>query len=365
MDKLVCIGDFEKEAHRILDKNALDYYRSGADEEITLRENRSAFKRWIIRPRMLVDVSTRDLTTEVLGKKVGFPLGVSPSAMQKLAHEDGELANTRAAAAMDTIYILSTIATSSIEEVAKANPRGRKWFQLYVYKNREQSLNLIRRAEAAGFEALVLTVDAPYFGKRRANMRNKFHLPPHLRLANFAEGTGESACLMANKSGGSAMDQLDTLMDQTLTWKDVTWLKNNTRLPVIVKGVMTAEDANLAIAYGVSGIFVSNHGGRQLDTVLASIDALPEIVAEVKGRCDIYLDGGVSSGTDVFKALALGAKMVFAGRPLLWGLSVAGEQGAKRVLEIYKEELDLTMALAGVQNVKNIDGSYVARASNL
>jgi len=363
MDKLVCIQDFEKEAFKILDQNTLDYYKSGADDEITLRENKSAFKRWIIRPRMLRDISTRDLSVEVLGKKIAFPVGISPSAMQKLAHEDGELGNTRAAAAMNTIYILSTIATSSIEEVAKANPNGRKWFQLYVYKDRSQSLNLVRRAEAAGFEALVLTVDAPYFGKRRNNVRHKFHLPSHLRLANF-EGTSESSVLQA-KGGGSALSKLDDLMDQSLTWKDVSWLKNNTRLPIIVKGIMTAEDAALALVHGVSGIFVSNHGGRQLDTCLATIDALPEVVNEVKGRCDIYLDGGVSGGSDVFKALALGAKMVFLGRPLLWGLAVGGEQGAKRVLEIMKEELDLTMALSGVASVTSIDRTYVARTSYL
>jgi len=361
----VCIEDFEKLAHEMLDQNALDYYKSGADSEETLRENKKAFNRWIIRPRMLRDVSTRNLTKIVLGKPVAYPLGVSPTAMQKLAHEDGECGNARAAAAMNTIFILSTISTTALEDVAAAAPNGRRWFQLYVYNDREVSKALIRRAEACGFEALVLTVDAPRFGKRRANIRNKFVLPRHLSMANFEEGT-EKSDGMAESRGGSALnDYVDQLMDQSLTWEDVDWLKSVSRLPIIIKGIMTAEDARLAIQHGASAVFVSNHGGRQVDTVSSTIDVLDEIVNEVKGRCEIYLDGGVYTGSAVFKALALGADMVFAGRPFLWGLTVGGEAGAKKIHQIIRDELDLTMALSGVAAVSEIDRTYIGRASSL
>ncbi|CAG7832820.1 unnamed protein product, partial [Allacma fusca] len=360
MDKLVCIEDFRDAAFKLLDQNALDYYKSGADDEVTLRENRNAFSRWVIRPRMLRDVTSRSLSISVLGKPVSIPIGISPTAMQKMAHPDGEIANAKAAAAMGTIYILSTISTSSIEEVASATPRSRKWFQLYVYKDRNLSINLIKRAEAAGFEALCLTVDAPYFGKRRLNFRNKFYLPRHLRMANFQHGSGESEGVGASGGGSALNEYIDRNLDQSLTWEIIPWLKKVTRLPIIVKGILTAEDAKLALEFGVDGIFVSNHGGRQLDTVLASIDALPEIVEVVKGRCDIYLDGGVSTGKDIFKALALGATMVFAGRPFLWGLTVAGEEGSKKILKTFKDELDLTMSLSGISNVKDITPEYVS-----
>jgi len=361
MEKLVCVPDFEAAAFKLLDNNALQYYKSGADDEFTLKDNKEAFKRWIIRPRMLRDVSQRTITTTVLGKSVAFPIGVSPTAMQKLSHPEGECANARAAAEMGTIYILSTISTSSLEEVAAAAPNGRRWFQLYVFKDRNVSTDLIRRAEAAGYEALVLTVDAPLFGKRRSNIRDNFHLPNHLRLANFDIGSTNSNALNIRKDFVSAMTHIDALMDQSLTWEDVKWLKRVTRLPIIVKGILTAEDAEIAIQYGVSGVFVSNHGARQLDTVLSSIDALPEIVKQVAGRCEVYLDGGVSTGSDAFKAIALGAKMAFLGRPLLWGLTLGGQAGAKKVLQIMKDEFDLTMALSGAATVDKITEDFLFR----
>ncbi|XP_021961703.1 peroxisomal (S)-2-hydroxy-acid oxidase GLO3 [Folsomia candida] len=359
MDKLVCVPDFEKEAHKLLDNNSLQYYKSGADDEITLQENKNAFKRWLIKPRMLRDVSNRTTKTMVLGKPVAFPLGLSPTAMQRLAHPNGECANAQAAASMGTIFILSTIATSSIEEVAGAAPNGRKWYQLYVYKDRSLSLSMIQRAEKCGFEAIVLTVDAPYFGKRRSNIRDAFKLPPNLRLANFQESSKHSDA-MSGKIG-SAFAYHDTLLDQSLTWKDVKWLKSVTKLPIIVKGIMTSEDAELACSFGVAGVFVSNHGARQIDTVNPTIDVLPEIVKQVKGRCEIYLDGGVTTGGDVFKAIALGANMVFAGRPFLWGLTVGGEAGAQKILQIFKDELDLMMALTGVSSMSELTSDFVTK----
>ncbi|ODM97002.1 Hydroxyacid oxidase 1 [Orchesella cincta] len=359
MDKLVCVKDFEEAAFRILDNNALQYYKSGADDELTLSDNKDAFKRWMIRPRMLRDVSKRNISTTVLGKPVAFPLGVSPTAMQRLAHPDGECANVRAAASMGTIYILSTISTSSLEEVAAAAPNGRKWFQLYVYKDRDLTASLVKRAEKCGFEALVFTVDAPYFGRRRANLRDGFALPPHLRLANFPKGSENSEAL--GKDRHSAFAFHDALLDQALTWEDVHWLRKLTKLPIIVKGILLPEDAETAIQYGATGVMVSNHGARQLDTVAATIDALPGIVERVAGRCEVYLDGGVSTGNDVYKALALGAKMVFAGRALLWGLAVGGEQGARKILQIYRDEFDLTMALTGTPNVDSLTRDCVRK----
>ncbi|OXA62914.1 Peroxisomal (S)-2-hydroxy-acid oxidase GLO5 [Folsomia candida] len=311
MDKLVCVPDFEKEAHKLLDNNSLQYYKSGADDEITLQENKNAFKRWLIKPRMLRDVSNRTTKTMVLGKPVAFPLGLSPTAMQRLAHPNGECANAQAAASMGTIFILSTIATSSIEEVAGAAPNGRKWYQLYG------------------------------------------------RLANFQESSKHSDA-MSGKIG-SAFAYHDTLLDQSLTWKDVKWLKSVTKLPIIVKGIMTSEDAELACSFGVAGVFVSNHGARQIDTVNPTIDVLPEIVKQVKGRCEIYLDGGVTTGGDVFKAIALGANMVFAGRPFLWGLTVGGEAGAQKILQIFKDELDLMMALTGVSSMSELTSDFVTK----
>jgi (S)-2-hydroxy-acid oxidase len=260
---------------------------------------------------------------------------------------------------MGTIYILSTISTSSLEDVAAAAPNGRKWYQLYVYKDRPLTESLVKRAEKAGFEALVLTVDAPYFGRRRANLREGFGLPPHLRLANFPEGSSNSDVMGKDRKAAFAFH--DALLDQALTWDDVKWLKRISKLPIIVKGILVPEDAEIAIAHGVDGIMVSNHGARQIDTVYATIDALPAITERVAGRCEIYLDGGVTTGNDVYKALALGAKMVFAGRPLLWGLAVGGEQGARKVLQIYRDELDLTMALTGTPNVQAITRDCVAK----
>ncbi|CAG7785236.1 unnamed protein product [Allacma fusca] len=359
MDKLICIPDFEQAASKILTSNAYEYYKSGADDESTLSDNKQAYQRWLIKPRVLRDVSSRKLVSTVLDGKVNFPVGVSPSAMQKLAHPEGELGMVRAVEQSGSIYILSTNSTCSIEEVAKAAPAARKWFQLYVFKDRSVSVGLVKRAEAAGFEALVLTVDAPLFGRRRANIRNRFALPSHLKLANFpSEGFNTS-------DKGSALSNLDKIMDQSVTWDDFKWLQSITKLPIVLKGIMSPEDAKMALAYGANAIFVSNHGGRQLDTVFATLDALPAIVKEVAGRCDVYVDGGISTGSDVFKALALGATMVFIGRPALWGLSVSGQVGAKRVLEILRDELDLTMALSGISDVKEIDSQYVIRSSLL
>ncbi|KAL6258061.1 hypothetical protein P5V15_009978 [Pogonomyrmex californicus] len=345
MTPYVCIEDYEKYALEHLPASVRDYYKSGAGEEYSVKWNKEAFKNYRIRPRFLRDVSKRDISTTVLGHKVSMPLGVAPTAMQRMAHPEGECANARAAQTAGTIFILSTISTSSIEEVAEAAPEGIKWFQLYVYTDRNVTLNLIKRAERAGFKALVLTIDAPFFGDRRADLRNNFSLPNHLRFANFQGDLSQR--INSAKTGSGLNEYVTALFDASLTWDDVKWLKRTTTLPIILKGILTVEDACLAVENGADGIIVSNHGARQIDSVPATIEVLPEISKAVGDKIEVYMDGGVRQGIDVFKALALGAKMVFFGRPMLWGLAHSGEKGASEILELIRREIDLAFALTG------------------
>ncbi|BES97478.1 unnamed protein product [Nesidiocoris tenuis] len=346
-----CVDEFEQLAKNKLPKNWLDYYASGSCSETTLRLNKSAFLKLRIKPRMLRDVSKLECSTRILGNKIPIPIGVSPTAMQKLACPEGEIANVKAVASTKSIYILSTLSTTSIEDVAAAAPDTIKWFQLYIYKDREITRNLVSRAERAGFQALVLTVDASVFGKRYADCRNKFSLPPHLELANLK---GISSSTFEGSEGSGLQSYVNSLFDPTITWDDVKWLKSITKMPLVLKGILTAEDAKIAADMGVPAIMVSNHGGRQLDTCPASIEALPEIVKAVGDRCEVYLDGGIRYGTDIFKAIALGAKMVFVGRPAVWGLSCAGEEGVKKVLKILREEFQEAMALSGCVELSDI-----------
>ncbi|XP_049416258.1 hydroxyacid oxidase 1 [Epinephelus fuscoguttatus] len=359
----VCVEDFEKEAKKVLPKAVYDYYRSGADEQNTLADNVAAFKRWHLVPRVLRDVSKVDLSVSVLGQKLSMPLCVAATAMQRMAHPEGETATARACRAVGTGMMLSSWATSTIEEVMSAmtaSPGGVLWLQLYIYKDRELTLSLVRRAEEAGYKAIFVTVDTPYLGRRWDDMRNRFKLPSHLSMSNFSSASlAFSEGNYGNDSGLAVY--VAKAIDPTLCWDDITWLKKHTHLPVIVKGVLNGEDAVQAVNYGVNGILVSNHGARQLDGVPATLDVLEEVVKAVQGRCDVYLDGGVRRGTDVLKALALGAKAVFIGRPVLWGLACQGEQGVTEVLELIKEELRLAMALSGCCSVSEVSRSLVRR----
>ncbi|KAG0727650.1 Hydroxyacid oxidase 1 [Chionoecetes opilio] len=362
--QLVGVQDYEREAHRRLPRSALDYYQSGALDEVTLRENKEAMERWYIRPRFLRDVSQRTMATTLLGHRVAVPFGVAPTAMQRMAHPDGEVATARAAGRHGAPFTLSTIATASIEEVATAAPNTLRLFQLYIYRDREVTASLVRRAEAAGYSALVLTVDAPYFGIRRADIRNKFTLPPHLRLANF-QSAEESGRVNTSPGGSGINEYVASLFDAALTWEDVAWLKGITKLPLVLKGILTKEDASLGVEAGAAAIWVSNHGARQVDGVAPTMEALPEVVAAVHGRCEVYVDGGFSQGAHIFKALALGANMVFLGRPLLWGLACGGEEGAWGVLNTVHTELDSVMALSGCATVQDITRAMVVRRDTL
>ncbi|XP_055625413.1 uncharacterized protein LOC129768057 [Toxorhynchites rutilus septentrionalis] len=357
---LVSLKDYEKRACDIIPPIALGYFRSGAGDELSLKLNRICFDRLRIRPRMLNSSASRDMTANLFGQRYAVPFGISPMAMQRMAHPEGEVANAKAAASRGAGFTLSTIATSSIEEIAAGAPNSPKWFQLYIYKDRKLTESLVRRAEKAGFKAIVLTVDAPMFGLRRSDMRNKFSLAPHLTLANFE---GHLATSVQSKGGSGINEYVTQQLDPTLSWEDVKWLLNFTKLPVIVKGILTREDAIIAVDMGVHGIWVSNHGARQIDSVPASIEALPEVVAAVGDRTTIVMDGGVTEGTDIFKALALGAKMVFLGRPTLWGLAVDGQQGVEHILDILRKELDVAMALAGCKSVADISRNHVAHES--
>eukprot|EP00918_Siedleckia_nematoides_P049941 GHVU01109341.1.p1 GENE.GHVU01109341.1~~GHVU01109341.1.p1 ORF type:complete len:318 (+),score=22.85 GHVU01109341.1:92-955(+) len=280
-----------------------------------------------------------------------------------MAHPEGEVATASAAAKMGVGYTLSTIATSSLEDVSQGAPDGLRFFQLYIYRDRDITLNLLRRAEKCGFNVLMLTVDTPFFGKRLADNRNKFKLPPHLKMANFESMDFKGSGVSQSKKESGLNEYANSLFDPSLTWKDLAWLKTVTKLPIILKGILTAEDALLAVSACVAGIVVSNHGARQLDTVPATIDALPEIVRAVNGRCEVYLDGGVRLGTDVFKALAIGAQAVFIGRPAVYGLACGGEEGVKKVLEILQEEFSTALAFAGCSNIADIKPDMVVHQS--
>ncbi|NXU91569.1 HAOX2 oxidase, partial [Xiphorhynchus elegans] len=330
---MVCLSDFEAYAKKYLPKMAWDYFAAGADDCNTRDENILAYKRIRFRPRMLRDVSMMDIRTRILGTEISFPVGIAPTGFHQLAWPDGEKSTARAAKAMNTCYIASTYSTCTLEEISVAAPRALRWFQLYIHRNRATSQQLVQRAEALGFQALVLTADLPYAGRRRADIRNGFCLPPHMKLKNLEQDFEYG--LPPNS------------LDPSVTWNDIYWLQSLTHLPIIIKGILTKEDAELAVRHGVQGIIVSNHGGRQLDEGPATIDALVEVVEAVRGRVEVYLDGGIRKGSDVLKALALGAKCVFIGRPALWGLAYKGEEGLQDVLRILQDEFRLSMALAG------------------
>lgn len=345
----VNLAEYERYAKNNLPRNANDYYASGSNDMITLRENRDAYSRLRIMPRILIDVSEVDTRTTILGDPVASPICIAPTAMQQMAHPEGERATSRAAAKCNTLMTLSSWSTIALEEVAAAAPSGLRWFQLYVYKDRAVTLDLVKRAERAGYKALAVTVDTPILGRREPDIRNRFSLPSHLTMGNFAGkgGSHSSGTKSAGSTGSGLASYVSQLIDQTLTWNDLAWLRKNTKLKIVVKGVMTADDALVAIENGVDAIWVSNHGARQLDTVPATIEVLSEIVRAVAGRTEVYIDGGVVRGTDVFKALALGARAVFIGRPSLWGLAHSGEDGVVNVLKLLNDEFVLAMKLSG------------------
>ncbi|KAK6284285.1 hypothetical protein POUND7_003237 [Theobroma cacao] len=348
----VNVNEFQELARQALPKMYYDYYSGGAEDQHTLKENVEAFHRFTILPRVLVDASRIDLSTTVLGYKISAPIMIAPTAMHKLAHPEGEVATARAAAACNTIMILSYMSTFTVEEVA-SSCKAIRFFQLYVYKRRDITANLVQRAERCGYKAIVLTVDTPRLGRREADIKNKMVAP---QLKNFK---GLISTKVSSDDGSNLEAFANNTFDASLSWKDIGWLRSITNLPLLIKGVLTCEDAIKAVGVGVDGIVVSNHGGRQLDYSPATISVLEEVVHAVKGKVPVLFDGGIRRGTDVFKALALGAQAVLIGRPAVYGLAAKGEYGVKRVIEMLKDELELTMALSGCPIVKDITRNHV------
>jgi isopentenyl diphosphate isomerase/L-lactate dehydrogenase-like FMN-dependent dehydrogenase len=341
------LGAFEARARERLEPGPLAYYASGAGAEVTLRDNVAAWERLRLAPRMLVGVGERDLSTTVLGRRRPHPLVVAPMAYQRLAHPGGEGATCAAAAAHDAIFTLSTLATTAPRELTG----GTRWFQVYVFRDRGVTRALVEQAAEAGFEALVLTVDLPVLGLREADHQLGWHLPADIGIPSVdATGSDRRAMTIADTAA---------LLDADLRWEDLAELAAGP-LPVLVKGVLRPDDARRAVEHGAAGVIVSNHGGRQLDTVLATADALPAVVQEVGSETDVLVDGGIRRGTDVLKALALGARAVMVGRPVLWGLACGGQAGAERVLELLLADLDRSLALAGTPVAGEIPPDLIA-----
>ncbi|MGZ8512995.1 MAG: alpha-hydroxy acid oxidase [Candidatus Limnocylindria bacterium] len=340
----ITLADFEELARPRFQPGAWDYIAGGAGDEYTLRDNVESWSSLKLRPRVLVDVKTRDLSVSAFGRELPFPIIVAPTAAHQLAHPDAERATARGAASAGALMTLSTISSLPMEEVAEAAPGAPRWFQLYAPEDRGACRELIDRAVAAGYEAIAITVDLPVPGNREKDIRNRFevilgaHLPP-------SEPTGESGLVLL----------------PTMDWDELAYVRSVCPIPLLAKGVLRADDALRAVDAGCDGIWVSNHGGRQLDTAITSAEALPEVADAVGDRALLVADGGVRRGIDVLKAIALGADLVAVGRPTLWGLAVDGSDGVRRVLEILREELSRSMALAGCRSLAEITPDLIAR----
>jgi len=354
-DPLLNIADYARAAAAKLPKDVLGYFEGGALDEITLKENTAGWERLKLYYRVLAGVGERDLSTTVLGQKISMPIVVAPTAFHKLACAEGEIATARAAKKAGTLFILSSLSNTAMEKVF-AEAASPKWFQLYIYKEKEITKELVQRAEAAGAEAIVLTVDAPGLGTRERDTRNSFRLPDGLAVENLAP-LGKGAMPVVEGSGLAAYVRENFKSD--LGFDDLDWLCGCTKLPIVVKGVCRGDDARRAAEHGAKAVVVSNHGGRQLDTAPATCEVLPLVAEAIGDGCEVYVDGGIRRGSDVLKAIALGARAVLVGRPILWGLTVNGEEGAAGVLNILRRELDEAMLLCGCTTLRDIEQSLL------
>lgn len=348
------VGDAEREAAERLDPGPHGYFAGGSGDELSLADNIDAWRRWRLRPRVLTGRDETTTAATVLGGPVAAPILVAPVAYQRLAHPDGEPAMARAAAAAGTVMCLSTLATATPTEVAAAAPGGRRWFQLYPFRDAGVTRALTDEALAAGFEAIVITADLPPGGNRERDLRTGFRIPAAVTIPSVAAALGGSRTV--------SVEETFDLMDRAFSWEDAGELAAATGVPVLVKGILTAEDAELALAHGSAGVVVSNHGGRQLERAIAPGDALAEIVDAVAGRATVLVDSGIRRGVDVAIALALGADAALVGRPALWGLAAAGEAGARRVLELLGAELELALALCGCATPAELTRAHVRLA---
>ena len=334
---MINVADYIEAAAEKVDPGIWCYFEGGAGDEVTLRANVAAYARWRLRPRVLLDVSEVSTATTLLGTPVSMPLGVAPFAMQRLIDADGEVATARGAAAVGALMCVSTLTSSTHAEIATAG-KGPRWFQLYVLRDRQRTLDHITEAKEAGYSAVVLTVDLPYVGRRERDLRLGFQNPPAELPLPYA-------------------DLFETT--PALSWRDLEWIRSETSLPLALKGILTREDATLAVEHGADAVWVSNHGGRQLDGVAAGLDALPEVVEAVAGRAEVYVDGGIRRGTDVLKALALGARAAFAGRAFAGALAVGGTDGVSSALSLLNDEIGLGLALLGCTSPDEVARSHV------
>lgn len=350
-----------RKAKEKLPKVVYDYYASGADDEDTLHHNVEDYSRIKLLPRVLVDVSVIDMKTKILGHAIDFPVGFSPTALQKMAHTDGELATSRVAKKLNIPNCVSTIATYSLEDVAKES--GLRFFQLYVMKSRKLTLSMLKRAEEAGYSAIVVTVDMPVSGNRENDKRNPFRVPDGMGYPNLSIIKDAIAEKTKGKNESELAVFFKHFYESTLDWSWIDWVRTVTKLPIVLKGIVTYEDALIAIDHGIQAIWVSNHGGRQLDTCISTIQALPMVVKAKQDReainLEIYLDCGIRRGTDILKALALGANAVFIGRPVLWGLACGGQEGIEAVFEIFRSEFERAMSLCGCRTLADIRGTLL------
>lgn len=355
-------NELEKAAKETLEAGPFGYIRSSAGGEETYRKNINSFSKYSIVPRFLNDVSTLNTEVTILGKTYPHPLFIAPVGVNKIAHEDGEIAVAKAAAKFEFPYIQSTVSSFSIEEIASATPGSSKWFQLYWSSNKEIAFSMAKRAEAAGYEAIVLTVDTVMLGWREEDIRNQFSpLKRGFGQGNYASDPVFMAALPEHSQEAIVDSILENIYHPTLNWNDISELRNYVSLPILIKGILHPEDAKLAVKQGIDGIIVSNHGGRQLDGVIASIDALPGIVKAIDGRIPVLFDSGIRRGSDAVKALALGASAVCIGRPFVWGLAAGGQIGVERVLENFLQETKVSISLAGVRNMKELQRMTVTK----
>jgi 4-hydroxymandelate oxidase len=347
----ICLADFEPLAKAKMSATSWEYITAGAADEITVRWNKEAYQRIRLRPRVLVDVSKLDTRVTLFGQEHAFPILLAPTSAQTLTHPEGELATARGAGAASAAMVLSSFSSTSLEEVA-AVAKTPLWFQLYAQSDHGFTRDLVQRAEAGGYRALCLTVDTPISGARNRETRADVKLPPMPNLKGF-KGVPNGGL----RTG--SLQIFSSLLDATLSWKDVEWLSSFAKVPLLVKGVLNPDDADRAVKSGVAGIMVSNHGGRNLDTLPATIDALPLVADRVAGRVPVLVDGGIRRGTDVLKALALGANAVLIGRPYVYGLGATGETGVTKVLNILQREFQMAMVLTGRTNIGSIDRSVI------
>ncbi|XP_077997503.1 2-Hydroxyacid oxidase 2-like [Glandiceps talaboti] len=353
-EMMVCVDDFEEYAKQHLPYNSWVFYSCGADSEDTLRSNRTAYGRYLLKPRVLRDVSTIDMSTTILGSKVDAPICIAPSALHGLAHPDAESATATAAADMNTIMMMSLMSNKSMEDIVAEKQNGMNWMNIFMWSDREVTIDVVKRAENAGFKAIAVSVDVPQLGVKRRLKQ----IGGMLQLSGVKLGNVEPYFLKFTDSKDKIPGEL-VLGNPACTWEDIKWLQTITKLPIVLKGILAVEDAVLAAQYGVQGIVVSNHGGRQLDGVPATIDVLADIVQAVGDTLEVYVDGGIRQGTDVLKALALGARAVFIGRPVLYGLTHKGAEGVKQVLQILNDELSTAMALSGCSKISDITPSLL------